>query len=124
MSLWVWEASRQRLLVPAADSAERPPRALSRAGLRKHLLRRTSGRPASSPGGFLVYRPPALIPTSLPVATPISSDRSRSSSFILASAHAAAPPPSLPSTLPQALGQGPEGLLSPLHSRPFLVSRD
>lgn len=97
-SWWVREASRQRPLVPAADSARRPrsppTRALSRAGLRKHLLPRTSGRPASPPGGFLVYRPPALIPASLTVATPpISSDRSRSSSFILAPAHAAAPPP-------------------------------
>lgn len=92
-SWWFQEASRQRPLVPADDLARQPPRALSRAGLRKHLLPRTSDRPESPPGGFLVYGPPALISASLPVATPpISSDSSRSSSFILAPAHAAAPP--------------------------------
>lgn len=97
---WVGEASRQRPLVSSANSTGQLPRALSRAGLRKHLLPRTSGRPASPPGGFLVYRPPALILASLPLATPsISSDRSRSSSFILAAAHTASlPPPLWPSS--------------------------
>lgn len=33
-----WGAGRWRPLVPAPDGAERPPGALSRAGLRKHLL--------------------------------------------------------------------------------------
>lgn len=93
-SQWFREASRQRPLVPADDLARQPPRALSRARLRKHLLPRTSDRPESPPGGFLVYRPPVLFSASLPVATPpISSDSSRSSSFILVSAHTAAPPP-------------------------------
>lgn len=93
-SQWFREAGRQRPLVPADDLARQPPRALLRARLRKHLLPRTSDRPESTPGGFLVYRPPALFSASLPVATPpISSDSSRSSSFILVSAHTAAPPP-------------------------------